>query len=206
LSALAHRLDRRLSPRKHRGYRPVVRRASWGRLHYNMARDYDPQVGRYVESDPIGLKGGGSSTYAYVLNSPLVHTDPLGLLVRGTGISDQQWTEVQNAEAKIRHEAGRSCSCHAQGPESCIPCDLVPELLAVLDASWVHAATIPGYCGNAGLFQRWIQVTPAAYTSPGCSCLALTIYHELLHNIGLGHGGSDPVGSLDRACRGNLCK
>ena len=47
-------------------------------LHYNGYRDYDPQQGRYVESDPIGLEGGLNS-YAYVNNQPTGHVDPNGL-------------------------------------------------------------------------------------------------------------------------------
>lgn len=48
-------------------------------LSYNYFRDYDPSVGRYIESDPIGL-GGGISTYGYVGGNSLTRIDPLGLV------------------------------------------------------------------------------------------------------------------------------
>jgi len=47
-------------------------------LHYNYFRDYAPELGRYVQSDPVGLRGG-LNTYSYSFQSPLKYIDPDGL-------------------------------------------------------------------------------------------------------------------------------
>jgi RHS repeat-associated protein len=49
-----------------------------GLLAYNYYRTYDPLLGRYLESDPIGVEGGTNS-YTYVANDPLGKVDPSGL-------------------------------------------------------------------------------------------------------------------------------
>ncbi|MCQ4297682.1 RHS repeat protein [Pseudomonas stutzeri] len=54
-------------------------------LHYNYFRDYDPETGRYVESDPIGLEGG-LNTYGYAYQNPINNFDPDGRLVWFLGL------------------------------------------------------------------------------------------------------------------------
>ncbi len=46
--------------------------------HYNYFRDYDPSIGRYTQSDPIGLSGG-LNTYIYSGANPVNNSDPSGL-------------------------------------------------------------------------------------------------------------------------------
>ncbi|MBH8581982.1 RHS repeat-associated core domain-containing protein [Bisbaumannia pacifica] len=53
-------------------------------LYYNRHRYYDPQQGRYITQDPIGLNGG-TNLYGYVTN-PTGMVDPLGL--SGMGLSN----------------------------------------------------------------------------------------------------------------------
>jgi RHS repeat-associated protein len=47
-------------------------------LHYNYHRYYDPQTGRYLTPDPIGL-AGGINLFLYANLNPINAIDPLGL-------------------------------------------------------------------------------------------------------------------------------
>ena len=47
-------------------------------LHYNYFRTYDPTIGRYLETDPIGI-AGGLNTFAYAEGNPQKFSDFFGL-------------------------------------------------------------------------------------------------------------------------------
>jgi RHS repeat-associated protein len=69
-------------------------------LHYNRFRYYSPELGRYLQSDPVGIRGG-PNLYAYTAN-PLKRVDVLGLCPDG-GPEDPPPT-VKNPPATDKEE------------------------------------------------------------------------------------------------------
>jgi len=67
-------------------------------LHYNRFRYYSPELGRYLESDPIGL-AGGDNVYAYPAN-PLVEVDVLGLSCKDPAGKTRRGREKPNGKAE----------------------------------------------------------------------------------------------------------
>lgn len=70
-------------------------------LYHNYFRDYDPETGRYVQSDPLGLRAG-FNTYAYADGNPLKYVDPFGLE------SVFEWSSRAEAMAKSSPYPGES--------------------------------------------------------------------------------------------------
>jgi RHS repeat-associated protein len=75
-------------------------------LYHNGMRDYVPSIGRYIESDPIGLFGG-FNRYAYAGDSPLAFTDPTG-----TSLLDE-WNNAQGT-VNTFCDMGANCSFMAK--------------------------------------------------------------------------------------------
>ena len=48
-------------------------------LYYYRARYYNPQIGRFLQSDPAGFCADGMNLYSYCDNSPVLFIDPQGL-------------------------------------------------------------------------------------------------------------------------------
>lgn len=74
-------------------------------LHYNYHRYYDPDTGRYVSCDPLGLRPSPNH-YAYVVN-PLRWLDPLGLMSCGDDDAVTLYRNVDGREFDAIAETGR---------------------------------------------------------------------------------------------------
>jgi len=142
-------------------------------LHYNYFRDYDPSIGSYKQSDPIGLLGGINS-YVYAEGSPLTQSDARGQQSSWPGMMAGQ-TSVASTEAQ-----GLSTLQNLQnGWNSPDPCTLAylrknhPALLA-----FVRQFSLANYVsGPWNMDPRGpsVRVKQAIYTAAGGKLVSSTI-------------------------------
>jgi len=109
-------------------------------LQYNYFRTYESATGRYIESDPIGLQGGGA-TFAYVSSNPRARVDfygtfttvpfePRGGEVGGTTICDGYfltyelyWKEPCTIDCAREHERSHVDDVRQRNPGLCYSFD-----------------------------------------------------------------------------------
>ncbi|RME58823.1 RHS repeat-associated core domain-containing protein, partial [Candidatus Parcubacteria bacterium] len=87
-------------------------------LNYNYQRTYDPSLGRYTQTDPIGLNGG-MNPFGYVNGDPVTGIDPFGLdwlynrntrtltHVSATGVPGKSWIGISGPWGKGMLPKGR---------------------------------------------------------------------------------------------------
>ncbi|WP_282176054.1 polymorphic toxin type 30 domain-containing protein [Vibrio nereis] len=127
-------------------------------LHYNRFRYYDPNVGRFIHQDPIGLLGG-INPYQYAPN-PIQYVDPLGLSckegkgktaaykspsVENEGLTNEQLSQIY-AETASTIMSGADVALR----------NLIPDTVNDL-ASWLEQF-LHQDAGSLGRMEQWAEV------------------------------------------------
>ncbi|MBI5764008.1 MAG: hypothetical protein HZA51_10835 [Planctomycetes bacterium] len=68
-------------------------------LYHTLFRHYSPQLGRWLQRDPIGYAAGSVNLYEYVLGNPLYWVDPFGLEAYNETASDAEAAEGAYGDA-----------------------------------------------------------------------------------------------------------
>jgi len=97
-------------------------------------RTYSAELGRFIETDPIGFDGGDVNLYRYVFNDLVNYWDPLGLY-------------------STKHEAGEAGAIHAsrltKENKRIEYCGRVCRKCKDGEVSFYYTGPVPGYSGDA---------------------------------------------------------
>ncbi|WP_333994300.1 RHS repeat-associated core domain-containing protein [Burkholderia cepacia] len=125
-------------------------------LHYNLFRYYDPDVGRYISPDPIGLVGG-VNLYQYANNNPISWIDPLGLF----GYAPKARKHILYGDSPTSGGHMRPGNPgKAVFPESWDATKIIYEVDGVVDspnAKWYAQTGTGGALAKAGELATWVS-------------------------------------------------
>ncbi|HSM51012.1 MAG TPA: RHS repeat-associated core domain-containing protein, partial [Thermoanaerobaculia bacterium] len=190
-------------------------------LFYNVHRWYEPQTGRYVSADPLGL-APGHSLFGYVASRPLELADPLGLFEIDPSCDCPQQPPLGSVPSAIagackylrkprcqevlaKYPEARDCLAERCAPESvgkpplirCVPNR--PDLPANADycGEWEGSPPAPGV----------ITLFPGTGSCPRSipgQGLRQTLFHEAVHSCGFVVEDDPRFVEIVTSCTGHL--
>uniref|UniRef100_UPI001114BE38 RHS repeat-associated core domain-containing protein n=1 Tax=Atopomonas hussainii TaxID=1429083 RepID=UPI001114BE38 len=149
-------------------------------LYYNYFRDYDPQLGRYVQADPIGLRGG-LNIYVYALNNPLRYADPKGksvlvveiiVVAAAVVVGAAIVNSVNNATRQSSQgETGSGTGDGTQDcPKNCPPCRTASGIVPVGTIGYRPLDVIPDDQMQHGVYGSHHNIFVANQNPNNCQC------------------------------------